>query len=242
MLKTAYAVLTCPGGREDNEDSVLVKETPSGLFAAVADGLGGHGDGKKASLAAAEKIVSCYEKGLCRTREEIAEAFYWSNEAVAVNQGEAGQSMTTLVSLMIQEGKAFWGHVGDSRLYHFQNARLVSRTLDHSVPQMAVFMDMITEDEIRFHPDRNRILRALGSDSHEPEIEGPISLAEGFHAFLLCTDGFWEYVTEERMEETLACSPNPEKWLLKMEEILKGQAPEDQDNYTMAAIFAIREE
>lgn len=242
MIKTDYAVLTCPGGREVNEDTVLIKEGPFGLFAAVADGLGAHGQGKKASLAAAEKILSCFEKGFCSNQEEIAQAFHRSNQAVAACQGEDGQAMTTLVSLVVRQGTALWGHVGDSRLYHFQNARLVSRTLDHSVPQMAVFMNMITEDQIRFHPDRNRILRALGSDSHEPELSEHVPLSEGFHAFLLCTDGFWEYVPEEWMEETLASSPNPEKWLLKMEQFLKKQTPKELDNYSAAAIFTIGEE
>ena len=242
MIKNAYAVLTCPGGRKVNEDMVLIKKGPSGLFAAVADGLGAHGGGREASLAAAETILSCFERGLCRTQAELAQAFRWSNEAVAASQKEDGQAMTTLVSLIIRQGTALWGHVGDSRLYHFQNARLVSRTLDHSVPQMAVFMNMITEDEIRFHPDRNRILRALGSDSHEPEISEPMPLSEEFHAFLLCTDGFWEYVAEKRMEETLAGSPDPEKWLFKMEQLLKEQAPENSDNYSAAAIFTIGEE
>lgn len=62
-----------------------------------------------------------------------------------------------------------------------------------------------------------------------------------FTFFLLCTDGFWEYVLEQEMEETLADSPDPRQWILKMEALLQERAPGDQDNYTAACVFSIGE-
>lgn len=241
MIKTESAVLTNAGGREINEDSVRAEASALGLAVVVADGLGGHGGGSIASRTAAEAVLDSYREGGCRNKEEIAAAIFQANRAVVENQTEGCAMKTTLVSLFIEGGQAVWAHLGDSRLYYFQDGKLVSRTLDHSVPQLAVMMGMITEDQIRFHEDRSRILRALGSDSFEPDISEPVLLSKGFHAFLLCTDGFWEYVLEKDMEETLAASGNPRQWLLNMEEILQQRAPEDQDNYTAASVFAVKE-
>ena len=56
-------------------------------------------------------------------------------------------------------------------------------------------------------------------------------------AFLICTDGFWELVTEVEMEAMLAGSNAPEQWLARMESILLDNAPPDHDNYTATAIF-----
>lgn len=144
---------------------------------------------------------------------------------------------TTIVALLLHGKQAQWIHVGDSRLYHFRNLKLETSTMDHSVPQMAVMMGMINWEDIRSHPDRNRLLRALGSSEAMPDISAPISLAEGMHSFLLCTDGFWEYVTENEMEKTLAASANPKEWLFKMEQLIKTKAPANQDNYTAAAVY-----
>ncbi|MBS6954610.1 MAG: serine/threonine-protein phosphatase [Enterocloster asparagiformis] len=241
MIKTEYAVLTNAGGREINEDTVLAVPASVGLAVTVADGLGGHGGGSTASRAAAEAVSDSFARGFCRTKEEIEAAVCLADQAVVDCQTEACAMKTTLVSLFVEGEQAVWAHVGDSRLYHFRDGKLEARTLDHSVPQLAVMMGMITEEQIRFHEDRNRVLRALGSDSFTPDISEPVSLAEGFHAFLLCTDGFWEYVLEQEMEQTLADSPDPRQWLLKMETIMRGRAPADQDNYTAAAVFAIGE-
>lgn len=241
MIKTEYVLLTNPGGREINEDSVAVEASGAGLVAMAADGLGSHGGGQQASRAATEEIAACFREGQCKNEEEIAIAISRANGAVLACQTEGCAMKTTLAALFIGEGQAIWAHVGDTRIYYFRDARLVSRTMDHSVPQLAVSMGMITEDQIRFHEDRNRILRALGSDSPEPDISSPCPLGDGFHAFLLCTDGFWEYVLEQEMEEALAASSNPGQWLERMEAALKGRAPEGQDNYSAAAVFAIEE-
>ena len=93
-----------------------------------------------------------------------------ADRAVRAVQTPESPGMSTLVFLVTERDRAVWAHVGDSRLYHFRNGQMIFHTLDHSVPQTAVYMGMITEDQIRFHPDRSRILRALGSDSFEPDV------------------------------------------------------------------------
>ena len=70
---------------------------------------------------------------------------------------------TTVVVLHIKNKNARWAHVGDSRLYFFKNKKLIERTLDHSVPQNLVVCKEIKEKDIRYHADRNRLLRVLGT-------------------------------------------------------------------------------
>ena len=127
-------------------------------------------------------------------------------------------------------------HVGDSRLYYFRNGRLEKQTLDHSVSQIAVLMGEIPQEGIRFHADRNRVLRALGSGNAKPDISPLMELKEDT-AFLLCTDGFWEYVYEREMEETLKEAREPAVWLEKMRGILEKRIPEGNDNFSAAAVF-----
>ena len=237
MGEIAYAVLTKPGGRRINEDSVMVSEIPGGLAVAVADGLGAHGGGREASAAAVGQVWGCWGKGRLATTEEMRRMVSQADRAVRAVQTPESPGMSTLVFLVAERDRAVWAHVGDSRLYHFRDGQMIFHTLDHSVPQTAVYMGMITEDQIRFHPDRSRILRALGSDSFEPDVDETRISDSGFHAFLLCTDGFWEYVTEDELEKTLYGSRDPEQWLWAMERYLKQKVPEDHDNYTAAAVF-----
>ncbi len=133
---------------------------------------------------------------------------------------------------------ARWAHVGDSRLYHLRDGRIAAQTADHSVPQALVNAGEITTDAIRFHEDRNRLLRTLGNDREaRPTInDTALALAPG-DAFLLCTDGFWEYVTEPEMETTLARAATPDGWLLAITALILERAPPDPDNFSAVAVF-----
>lgn len=196
MLCTAS--YTDIGGRAENEDSTrqlrLGKEQ---LCLVVADGLGGHGGGAQASAAAADTI--CREWDGDADPEALKRLVQRGHEAVTAIQTAQCAMMSTVVALEIAGNRAAWAHVGDSRLYHFVDGRLVFQTKDHSASQIAVFMGEITADQIRFHEDRNRVLRALGQDGALTVEAAAEALCPGRHAFLLCSDGFWEYVLENEM-------------------------------------------
>ena len=146
---------------------------------------------------------------------------------------------TTLVILHVGEERIWWGHIGDSRLYYFQNRKLQKRTLDHSVPQMLVAAGQLKEKQIRNHPDRNRLLRVLGVDWDSPKYQ----LAEpeargGRQAFLLCSDGFWELIDEKKMQHCLKKSGSPAQWLQMMEQIVeKNGQGRNMDNYSAIAVW-----
>lgn len=234
MIQTASYSDT--GGRPANEDAV--RQTALGadrLCILVADGLGGHGGGAQASAAAAETICAAWDG-----RTDPAALTDWArqaNRAVLALQTRQCAMKTTLVLLTLEPGRAAWAHVGDSRLYHFVDGKLAFQTRDHSVAQIGVMLGEITLDEIRFHEDRSRVLRALGQDEELNVETREEPLGPGRHAFLLCSDGFWEYVLEAEMEAALAEASDPEDWIARMRAYLQGRIPPGNDNNTAAAVW-----
>lgn len=232
------ASLTDPGGRAINDDTAYIQKSNQSAHVYVGDGLGGYAGGRQASQAAGKALMAAGKDSKMLTDAQLHNAATDAELAVKKLQRLTGGNMkTTLVFLAVEKDTARWMHVGDSRLYCFRDGKLLCQTADHSVSQMAVLMGEITVDQIRHHEDRNRVLRALGGESAKPELSAPLQLGTGRTAFLLCTDGFWEYVLEPEMEQTLQRAENPEKWLKAMEEILLTRVKGDNDNYTAAAVF-----
>ena len=81
------------------------------------------------------------------------------------------------------------------------------------------------------------MLRALGQDGTLKVDAAEEFLSPGSHAYLLCSDGFWEYVLESEMEEELHLASDPEDWLRRMRERLMTRIPHDNDNNTAAAVW-----
>lgn len=232
------AALSAQGGREYNEDSISVLEEAERQCAVVADGLGGHGGGEIASSIAAVQIKKAFSDMTGINEAWILELYRQVNRAVLEQQTASCHMKTTCVSLFLEQEMIWWAHLGDSRLYYFQNGELKRQTMDHSVSQMAVLSGEITKDQIRFHEDRNRVLRAFGaSEDVHPDIESMKLDADVFHAFLLCTDGFWEYVLEAEMQIDLLKAEEPSEWLKYMEERLKKKVDGKNDNYSAIAVF-----
>ena len=146
---------------------------------------------------------------------------------------------TTMNVVTISKEKIRWGHVGDTRTYYFKKHKLISRTKDHSVPQMMVSMGEIKEKDIRHHEDRNRLLKVMGTEWTRPQytIESILKQEKG-QTFLICTDGFWELIEEKEMLKSLKKSKTPQEWLDKMNEIVKKNGSGyDMDNYTALAVW-----
>lgn len=208
------------------------------MCAVLADGLGGHGGGKTASSAAAQLITGCWEGGAAP--DVLRELAGKAHQKVLSLQTPSCQMKTTAVILALEPGRFGWAYAGDSRLYHFDNGRLVWQSRDHSASQIAVLLGQITPDQIRFHEDRSRIYRALGQVDGGEVDTGEGELGPGRHAFLLCSDGFWEYVCEHEMERELAASATPQQWLDRMRALLRYRVPADNDNNSAAAVWVER--
>ncbi|MCM1039015.1 MAG: protein phosphatase 2C domain-containing protein [Roseburia sp.] len=231
-----YASCTDTGGRPYNEDSVDCKKIDDDRICVVlADGLGGHGGGEIASKEAVKLILEGWNGSatpalLC----DLAQA---AHRRILSLQTPVCKMKTTVVILSIENNRAQWAHAGDSRLYHFIDGKLVFQTCDHSSSQIAVLMGQIKPEEIRFHEDRSHIFRALGQESNLNADAKEEELSPGKHAFLLCTDGFWEYVYEKEMEQELQAADSPQDWLERMRSHLEGRAEDDNDNNTAAAVW-----
>lgn len=236
------AYLSKPGGRKVNEDSCDQKVLPGGQgIWVVADGLGGHGGGDVASVIVTQSLLNTFRDNPAISADALSAHLDAAQQALLARQEAEPRlaAMRTTVVALLGDGKtAIWGHVGDTRLYHFRKGRIIAQTKDHSVPQAMADAGDIAQEDIRHHEDRNRLLRSLGNEGKlrltvEPQ---PRKIQIG-DAFLLCTDGFWEYVTETEMSLCWAKSTSPELWMERMEKTLLKRAPSNHDNYTGIAVF-----
>lgn len=236
-LRFATALLSRTGARTNNEDACGYRE---GCWV-VADGLGGHGGGEVAARLAVEALLAAWDPAAPLTAAALTQGLEVAAAAIHRRQtGDPGLSgmRTTLVVLASDGTRALWAHVGDSRLYLLRDGRVRCQTEDHSVPQALVRAGELAPAAVRDHPDRNRLLRAVG-DGQPPRLTlapAPLEL-QGGDAFLLCSDGFWEAVTEGEMEVALAKAVDAADWLERMELGLRRKAKPGQDNYTALAIL-----
>lgn len=226
------------GGRAQNEDAVCVINEGQLFLSVVADGLGMHGGGDIASEAAVKVITDCYKHNTAIDERSIADIFKEANEAILAKQDNRCKMKSTIAALFSNEGKLAFAHIGDTRIYRFYDGRIIFQTKDHSVTQAAVYTGEISEYDIRFHEDRNRLLRALGGEGKTyPDLFMPEDKISGNDAFLLCTDGFWEYVWESEMEIDLIKSNTPEQWVSYMLARIGKRIDGKNDNLSVVAIF-----
>lgn len=244
MSETALAydtaILSSRGGREANQDEARHIASPGGGCWVLCDGLGGHGGGETAARIGATTILQCFE--LYAECSEPALRTYLESARRAILAERAQNHYlaamnSTVVLLVISGGVAMWAHAGDSRLYWFRSGRLQKQTRDHSVPQSLADAGKITAKAIRFHEDRNKVLRTLaGGDSLEADLSAEAVHLKAGDSFLLASDGLWELVNETEMEVELARAANAEAWLKGLETRLRARAFSGHDNYSAIAV------
>jgi serine/threonine protein phosphatase PrpC len=242
-MSFATAIRSSTGGRSQNQDAAD-HFAQNGLAGWVlADGLGGHrGGGLASSIATDAMLRVCQERGQL-ARETISAAAQAAQETLHERQQkhpEYSRMRTTFVLLLVDpnDGRALWGHAGDSRLYHFRDGAIANRTKDHSVVQALVDAGELDPEDQRDHDASHRILRALGdSDAANPDVADAAVAVQPGDAFLLCSDGFWEAVHEDEMLAARADAASPEDWIDTMAARIEQDAEAEQDNYTAVAVF-----
>lgn len=214
-----YFIFTDKGDRAVNEDSVGYCDSPLGKIFILCDGLGGHGKGDEASSLVVSFIKNYAEIANSDNTESFIDGAITGAQNTLIqyqkDNGITRQSKTTLTFLCINKDNntASISHIGDSRVYKFERNKYVYRTLDHSVPQMLVLSGEIKEKHIRHHEDRNRLLRCMGIEWDGKkfdidQVEQPYNQGD---AFIMCSDGFWDWILEKDMEKALKKFPDATK-------------------------------
>jgi serine/threonine protein phosphatase PrpC len=209
-LKFAHAQATRIGGRAMNEDRVGFWQTPGAALMAVADGLGGHLHGELAAGMAVELFGAVFRR---EAQPRLADPAAFLARAMAAAHAailREGQRLdlpetprTVIVACVVQDGHAWWMHIGDCRFYLIREGRIVTRTRDHTVVQRLIDEGRIREEAVSSHPERNRLLQCLGGYlAPSPEVAGRTRLARG-DVLLLCSDGFWGPLTQRQMLHAL---------------------------------------
>ena len=242
-MKWDICSLSHPGERELNEDCVELVEEEGFLCAVLCDGLGGHEGGELASgcvCASIKKTMEQRDKQL--PLEELAVlAVEKAQEELLAEQerlGKTGAMKTTLCLLILSGDDAAAAWVGDSRMYQFRDNHVLCRTKDHSIPQYLVSTGEIKESQIRRHPDRNKLLRVMGNNWDSPRYQmWKTEKPRAGDAFLLCSDGFWDWIDEKKMCFKLRFSKNAENWLQTMEKtVVRTGRGKGMDNYSAVVI------
>ncbi|MBA4094709.1 MAG: serine/threonine protein phosphatase [Candidatus Accumulibacter sp.] len=118
--------------------------------------------------------------------------------AVMGGAGEQAESHASFVGLVLTpHGEAVWGHVGDSRLYHFRDARCLARTNDAAYVQHLMSSDRLPEEAARNHRKSKLLLNVMGNSRKQPfvTVGSHTGLAPG-DVFLLASDGLWHFFTD----------------------------------------------
>lgn len=240
MLK--FSTMTNSGGRSCNEDCFKVSSVSNKQCFVVCDGLGGYQHGDVAAKLAANTFVDelCFTNNLTMFLETSFNSAQKKIMDIKSREGQSNAMKTTAVCFVTDGEKGFVGHIGDSRFYAFKKEKNeYIRTLDHSVPQLLVQSGTIKDSEIRNHPNRNMLLKVMGERWEEPLYEiHPIFAINDYDAYLLCSDGFWELISEDEMINTFKDSLSPDEWLEKMVAIVEENGCQKKmDNYTAIAII-----
>lgn len=235
-----FAVTTNKGGRENNEDSVGRLKINEKYCFVLADGMGGHEHGEIASELAVDTVLECF-KSHPGISAELMYSYLEAAQNTIIEKRNSDPNycnMGTTITALITDGrKAIWAHCGDSRIYRLQKHLIQEVTEDHSVAFMSFLAKEIRYSQIRFSPDQNKLLHSLSSgQTFKPQISDIVALPPK-SSFLLCSDGFWEYVDEDFMEKTRKKSHTPREWLSVMLNERKRNAPPNADNYSAITIF-----
>lgn len=228
--------------QEDSHDMKVM--TPNGDLFVVCDGMGGHVGGAKASSIAVSSIIEYLNKEKYNNiPQALSDAIQFANMQIigfaSANPEFKGMGTTACI-LLLTEKEAYIAHVGDSRIYlYLGNEKELHRvTKDHSYVQTLVDAGQISDDEAEHHPNKNRILKALGIRS---EMDPTIAVVhpKNDDVFMICTDGLNGMICDKTIEQVLRQEISIEqKGELLINLAMQGEngCPGGQDNCTVELI------
>ncbi len=191
--------------RKENEDSYVA--IPAAKVWVVADGMGGHVNGKYASQAIADAAEAvAYPDDLEQACDALAQSVHQANAEIFAKSLEAGTQMgSTFVGLAIRGDQFAVMWSGDSRAYVYRDHRLIQLTSDHTQVQAMIDRGLLSPEEALVHPMRHVLSRAVGVEDVLQIDAIRDSLVPG-DLFLLCSDGLYGQVSDEEIAEILGHS------------------------------------
>lgn len=203
--RTEIARITLQGNRSENQDRFIILEENDSCLLALADGLGGHPRGEVAAqflVDTCQQMWSTARKPLVNPTYFLQQCALRAHQAIiawGIRQDPPITPRTTAVLALLQEGRCYWGHAGDSRFYLIRNGKIHLMSRDHVLANEPQPLAPMAEE---LHP--GTITRCLGGAAQCASLVlgNPIQLQEGDIA-LLCSDGFWNQLDEEEMLLTL---------------------------------------
>jgi protein phosphatase len=234
--------------RDSNQDSFFVDyldipDVDEKVFlAVVCDGMGGANGGSVASKLAIETFKDELCVGMGNIIAEnlpqdtcesiLSYAVKCANKQVFTTASEDKELRgmgTTLVAMVIFRDTVYVANVGDSRLYVIAEDGMCRLTHDHSYVQTLVDQGKITEEQARTHPNKNVIMRAIGTDKEvKPDF---FKILPDRKSFLLCSDGLSNFVSEEDIAKTVAEHDSPKAAVEEL--ISKANEAGGMDNITV---------
>jgi len=187
--------------RKVNQDSFGSVKTAWGDLYVVADGMGGHKGGETASKLTVTLLCDEFKNNQVKNPTKfLTEKLVLADEVVrkkADDDNKLKGMGTTVVAVIIKNNKAYYAHVGDSRIYLFRNKKGTQLTKDHSYVQQLVDQGLIKPEEAENHPQKNKILQAIGIGNVKPSSDTTDLYKNDF--LLLCSDGLSGEVNKEEM-------------------------------------------
>jgi serine/threonine protein phosphatase PrpC len=207
-MKIEYAKVSALGDRQDNQDRAAVVVAEDAALMLVFDGMGGHSDGAMAAevgLKVVQDMFTASSMPIFDPQGFLYTAMARAHDEVVLlgaNIAIDFRPRATCAVCLIQESGSYWGHIGDSRIYHMRDGKLISRSRDHSHGEVLIQEGAITEEEALDHPMRNFVECCIGGDAPVPDmsITRMKPLQEG-DVLLACSDGLWSGISDADMSE-----------------------------------------
>ena len=227
------------GSRKMNQDRVAHSYSRDSLIMVAADGMGGHAGGEIAAHIAVRILIERFQN---EAKPILKNPLLFLHDTMMRAHAALGHyaeqfslietPRTTCVACVIQEDKAHWAHVGDSRLYMFRRAQLIAQTKDHSKVQYLLDQGAIQPEQAAKHPDRNKIFSCLGGFADPAiDVSGRVPIRTS-DIILMCTDGLWSEFNATELARGLTYMPLLSAAPLLLDEAER-RAQADSDNLSL---------
>jgi len=199
------------GNRKINQDRTDLFSHNGIDVMVLADGLGGHPRGEVAAeilMDCARLLLRKYAKTDFHATNYISDVMHTAHRKIVdygLQQTPKIDPRTTAIIVTVNNDVMHWSHLGDSRTYLFRHGRAHIRTLDHSAVELMRLKGEISDSDTQSTtPGRSGITRCLGGNTSIPKLQiTPPTVLHDKDILLLCSDGVWSQLTQEKLEKII---------------------------------------